>query len=264
MKKLIALLLALACVFSFAACAAKTTETEDTNAPTTSEDVADTQTPENEDNIGSETDGDEELPGMDEPAAMPEEGAEAEFDEDFMVDGPAALPEDNTDVPAAGEASEEGESAVLELMNSIWALYTEDEKFPAAGGDYSEMVEDGAGKVSLGDASNVEYLLTFPADDVAKLDGAASILHMMNANTFTSGAFHVANTDDVAAIAENIHTLIANKQWMCGFPEQLIIAVSGNLIVSAYGNLDLITTFRDKLLAADASFTLVYDEAIIA
>lgn len=262
MKKLIALLLVLACVFSFAACAEKTTETEDTNAPTTSEDASDTKLPENEDSIGSETDLDEELPGMDEPAAMPEAGAPV--DDGMSIDTPAALPEDNAGAPAAGEPSEEGESAVLELMNSIWALYTEDEKFPAAGGDYSEMVEDGAGKVSLGDASNVEYLLTFPADDVAKLDGAASILHMMNANTFTSGAFHVANTDDVAAIAENIHTLIANKQWMCGFPEQLIIAVSGNLIVSAYGNLDLITTFRDKLLAADASFTLVYDEAIIA
>lgn len=262
MKKLIALLLVLACVFSFAACAAKTTETEDTNAPTTSEDASDTKLPENEDSIGSETDNDEELPGMDEPAAMPEEGAPV--DDGMSIDTPAALPEDNAGAPAAGEPSEEGESAALELMNSIWALYTEDEKFPAAGGDYSEMVEDGAGKVSLADASNVEYLLTFPADDVAKLDGAASILHMMNANTFTSGAFHVANADDVAAIAENIYTLIANKQWMCGFPEQLIIAVSGNLIVSAYGNLDLITTFRDKLLAADASFTLVYDEAIIA
>ncbi len=51
---------------------------------------------------------------------------------------------------------------------------------------------------------------------------------------------------------------------MCGFPDKMFLATNGNLIVSVYGNEDLVNTFRDKLFAADAGFTSVYDEAISA
>ena len=51
---------------------------------------------------------------------------------------------------------------------------------------------------------------------------------------------------------------------MCGFPDKMFIATSGNLIVAVYGDEELVNTFRDKLAAADASFTTVYDEAIDA
>ncbi len=268
MKKLIALILALVCVFSFAACAAKTTD-EETSAPSASEDVTDTQTPaedtsdaEPEEDAEAATGEEEELPGMNEPATMPEEGAPV-VDEDMGVDAPATLPEENTDAPAVGEPSEEGEQAALSILESVWALYTEDEKFPAAGGDYDAMVDGAPGKAGLTNPENLSYLLTFPADDVAKLDGAASLMHMMNANTFTCGAYHVANSEDVAAVVEDIYAAITTKQWMCGFPEQLIIATNGNLIVAAFGNLDLITTFHEKLTAADSGFTFVYDEAIV-
>ena len=118
--------------------------------------------------------------------------------------------------------------------------------------------------MNIANADTVSYLLTFPAADVAKLDGAASIMHMMNSNTFTCGAFHAANADDVSAIVEDIHSEISGKHWMCGFPDKMFLATNGSLIVSVYGDEDLVNTFRDKLFAADAGFTSVYDEAISA
>ena len=97
-----------------------------------------------------------------------------------------------------------------------------------------------------------------------KLDGAASLMHMMNGNTFTCGAFHAANAEDVSSIVEDIHAEISGKHWMCGFPDKLVIVTVGQSVLSVYGNEELVNTFRDKLLAVDSSFTAAYDEAIDA
>ena len=78
----------------------------------------------------------------------------------------------------------------LTILNTVWASYSEDEKFPAAGGDYSEanMTDGKPGTVGLENASDVEYLLSIPASVVAMADDGASLFHMMNGNTFTCGA----------------------------------------------------------------------------
>ena len=266
MKKILAMILALACVFSFAACASKTEDTAQAEEPAASdqqpeapveEPEAPVEEPEAPAEEPTETPVDDGSVNIDAPAVMPDDG--------FIVEGPATQePAENTPAPEGGTENADSAKAALDLLNKIWSSYTEDEKFPAAGGDYDTNVDDAAGTVNIANAENVSYLLTFPAEDVVKLDGAASIMHMMNGNTFTCGAFHAANAEDVSAIAEDIHTAISGKHWMCGFPEKMLIATSGKLIVSVYGNEDLVNTFRDKLFAADASFTAVYDEAISA
>ena len=152
----------------------------------------------------------------------------------------------------------------LTILTTVWGTYTEDEKFPAAGGDYDHPVDSAPGAFDLSNPDNVSYLLSVPEDQVSKIDDAASLMHMMNGNTFTCGAFHVANADDVSAIVEDIHSEISGKHWMCGFPDKMFLATNGSLIVSVYGDEDLVNTFRDKLFAADAGFTSVYDEAISA
>ena len=263
MKKLLAMLLALACVLSFAACAGKNTNDKtEPQVPSTSEQQPETpaqqpETPAEEPDETPADDGASDGVSIDTPAVMPDDG--------FLVEGPATQePAESAPAPEGGTVNADSAKAALDILNKVWSSYTEDEKFPAAGGDYDTNVEDAAGNVNIANADTVSYLLTFPAADVAKLDGAASIMHMMNGNTFTCGAFHVANADDVSAIAEDIHTEISGKHWMCGFPDKMFLAVSGNLIVSCYGNEDLVNTFRDKLFAADAGFTSVYDEAISA
>ena len=259
MKKLLAMLLALACVLSFAACASKNTnDTTEPETPSASDQQPETPAEQPETPADKPADdGASDGVNIDTPAVMPDDG--------FLVEGDdAQQPAENAPAAEGGTVNADSAKAALDILNKVWSSYAEDEKFPAAGGDYDTNVEDAAGNVNIADADTVSYLLTFPAADVVKLDGAASIMHMMNGNTFTCGAFHAANADDVSAIAEDIHSEISGKHWMCGFPDKMLIATNGNLIVSVYGNEDLVNTFRDKLFAADAGFTAVYDEAISA
>ena len=147
--------------------------------------------------------------------------------------------------------------------SSVPADATDDEKFPAAGGDYENPVEDAPGAVSIADADNLNYMLTLPVEDAGKIDGAASLSHMMNANTFTCGAFHVTSKDDVETVASDLRDAIQSKQWMCGFPDKLVIFTYDQYVVSLYGDEELVNTFRDKFTATYSDSTIAYDEAIL-
>ena len=148
------------------------------------------------------------------------------------------------------------------LLTTVWDSYTDDEKFPAAGGDYTTPVEDAPGAVDISDADNLNYMLTLPVEDASKIDGAAALSHMMNANTFTCGAFHVTSKDDVDAVAQDLRDAIQSKQWMCGFPDKLVIFTYEQYVVSLYGDEELVNTFRDKFTAAYSDSVVAYDEAI--
>lgn len=119
-------------------------------------------------------------------------------------------------------------ASALELLNAVWANYSDDDKFPAAGGDYDEanMTEDAPGNFSVEDGDALDYSLSFPAADAGKLSDAASLTHMMNANTFTAGAFHVASSSDVDSVVSDLKDNIMNRQWMCGFPDKLVISAT--------------------------------------
>ena len=116
----------------------------------------------------------------------------------------------------------------------------------------------------MSNADSLNYQLTFPTDDASLIDSAASLVHMMNLNTFTCGAFHVADANNVARLADDLRTTIQAKRWMCGFPDKLVIVTVGQSVLSVYGNEELVNTFRDKLLTSYSAATAVYDEAINA
>lgn len=153
----------------------------------------------------------------------------------------------------------------LGLLNAVWSSYGEDDKFPAAGGDFSEenMVMNAPGKYGIGDASALDTSLGLPEASVSKIDGAASLVHMMNANTFTCGAFHVTKADDVSGVAEALKNQILQRQWICGFPDKLVVITVDNYVVSAFGNEELINTFKTKVTEVYKSAALAYEEAII-
>ena len=152
----------------------------------------------------------------------------------------------------------------LTILDTVWASYSEDEKFPAAGGDYSEanMTDGKPGTVGLENASDVEYLLSIPASVVAMADDGASLFHMMNGNTFTCGTLRLTDAGKLDEAAKEIRDYIMAKQWMCGFPDKLIVVSVGNYIVECFGAEDLVNTFRDKLAAAYPSANVITDEAI--
>lgn len=163
------------------------------------------------------------------------------------------------------ENSEETVSAdPQELLTAVWDSYGEDEKFPVVGGDLSEenVTDNAPGKFTLEDPAVVDSSLGMPAADVDKLDSAASMTHMMNANTFTCGAFKAKSADDVDTIVTDIRDNIQSRHWMCGFPEKLVIVTYGDCIVSFFGTQDLTNMFRDKLTAAYSDAQVAVDETI--
>jgi len=123
-------------------------------------------------------------------------------------------------------------------------------------------VDDAPGAFDISNADNMDYMLGFPGPSVANLVDAASLMHMMNANTFTAGAFHVASSSDVDSVVSDLKDNIMNRQWMCGFPDKLVVITMGQFVVSVYGAEDLVDTFRDKLQNCFSSAVVVYDEPI--
>lgn len=136
-----------------------------------------------------------------------------------------------------------------ELLQQVWGSYADDEKFAIMGGDYDNNVSDAPGKFNHENAEYMDSLLAIPADAAAMVDDAASIIHMMNANTFTAGAFHLADMNNTDAFVAAVKESVMNRQWMCGFPEKLVIVTDGSgYVVSAYGNGEAVENFKSKLV----------------
>ena len=141
----------------------------------------------------------------------------------------------------------------LEVLTTVWAdFYGEDvpeeERMYIAGGGYENMVMDAPGTIDPADTDSLTGLLSFPADSVDLIDDAASMMHAMNANTFTAGVYHVVDAKDQQTLADSLKESIKNTQWMCGFPEVMIIAgINDDYVVTAIGNTDIVETFKAKL-----------------
>ena len=178
--------------------------------------------------------------------------------EDSIVDDTTDNTEDTDSTDDV--VSTEGAEGVL---NAIWATYEEENMFAAGGGDSQNMVMDGPGKFDATNTEELDVTLGFPTDYVDKIDDAASLMHMMNANTFTGGVFHVTNADDVSAVCDALKENIMNRQWVCGFPETLIIVtVDDNYVISAFGNGQIIETFKNKISGVYEDATVVYEESL--
>ena len=152
----------------------------------------------------------------------------------------------------------------LEVLEKVWESFTDDEKFPVAGGDMTEenMNMEGPGKFGVEDTSALDTTLAFPTTAADKIDDAASLVHMMNANTFTCGAFHVKDAADVDSVASAIKDSVMQRQWICGFPDKLVVVKVGDCVVSFFGAEDLVDAFKTKLTAAYDASEIVCDEPV--
>lgn len=241
MKRILAVLLVVLTLCTLCACATKAPDAPeadlnaDATAPTVPEED-NTETPEPvEDEDETSKDTEIEAPETEEPEAQPSEPVQ-----------PAEI------------------TSALELLNGVWALYGEDDKFPAAGGDYSEenMTDGAPGKVGLDDASSVEYLLSFPAADVEKVSDAASLIHMMNTNTFTCGAFRLADAEEMETVAADVKEYVLAKHWMCGFPDKLVIYSVGEYLVEVFGLQEQVDIFGENLFAAWPEAVVISEDPI--
>ena len=124
------------------------------------------------------------------------------------------------------------------------------------------MVEGAAGMVDISDASEMSRLYGYPEAEIAKIDSAASLTHMMNLNTFTAAAYHTVSGTDISALSESFRNNLQGRQWICGLPDKLIVASVGDYMVSAFGHGDLIDAFVKHLSEAYPNANVLVNEPI--
>ena len=152
--------------------------------------------------------------------------------------------------------------SALEILEKVWSKYSADEKFPATGGSEKQMKEDMPGKFDVSDAEALDFELGFPKAQASEIDDAASLMHMLNQNNFSCGVYHVKGSGNAEVLAGKIKENILARQWLCGFPEKLVILTIGDYIVSVFGAGELTDTFVAKLSAEYSSAKQLFDVPI--
>lgn len=164
--------------------------------------------------------------------------------------------------PAASEAPKY--AASLDVLKAVVDDYGEEEIFAMVGGDSENIVENGPGEFDVAKTEELDFTLGLPQAQADQIDGAASMVHMMNSNTFTGAAYHLAQGADESAFVEAVKKNILSRQWICGIPDKLIVLhVDGGYVITAFGNGELIETFKGKALSV-LSGAKVVEEAQIA
>lgn len=160
-------------------------------------------------------------------------------------------------------AAEEAPATAVEILEKTWAEYAESEKFAIIGGNVEAGIMDTPANFDMEYAEGMTYSLLVPAEQVVNVAEAASMMHMMNANTFTCGVFRLAEGVAVADFAAAMQQAVQGNMWMCGFPEQLLIKdIAGEYVVMAFGHTDPITTFEKHLNEVYPNAEVLYSEPI--
>lgn len=271
MKKFLCLLLAVCLVFSFAACTASDQPQDpDTDNPAAGDNAAGSESAGGTAGADTGKEDQDADPSGEDSAQKPDDHQKDDTTKEDEASKPEQKPSASTDKPAASKPSASKPStskpsadkhdtdkankpsSPLNLLNTVWKSYSEDDKFPASGGDYSEenAKDDAPGKFDVSDSAVLESTLAVPEDSADLLKNAASLTHMMNLNTFTAGAFQLKDSKNADKFAKAMKESIENRRWVCGFPDKFVIIKVNGYVVSAFGAEDLIDTFKSKTLKA--------------
>lgn len=175
----------------------------------------------------------------------------------FAMTACGSKAEETTEVPA-----QEMPASALEVLETVWADYTDDEKFAVIGGSMAAPVDGAPGSYDLAD-ENITYSLLIPAEQLGNVTEAASMIHMMNANTFTSAVYKLADGVTAADFGNAMKEAILGNQWMCGFPDKLLISGFGDTyVLVAFGVNDAMDPFTAHFEAAYPGFETIASESI--
>jgi hypothetical protein len=171
-----------------------------------------------------------------------------------------------SEAPATESPMPAGPASALEVLENIWALYGDNEKFSVYGGNpkenYEDNIWDAPGSYDLTD-ENMSFNLLIPADQIPNVDDVASMTHGMMANNFNSAVFHLTAGTDAKAFADSMYQAVSGNMWMCGMPERTIVATLGEYVIMAYGVGDAMVSFETHLVEAYPDADLVYNESLI-
>lgn len=169
-----------------------------------------------------------------------------------------------------GENSEESEESeeskygeALDVLSAIRQSYKEEDMFAIYGGNQENAVMDAPGKFDISKTEEMKVNLGLPEELWDDIDDAASMVHMMNANIFTGAVYHLKDGTDSNDFADAVKTNIMATQWICGQPDTLVvIEVKGNYIITAYGEAEIMETFKNNALSALDGSQVVIEEPI--
>lgn len=137
--------------------------------------------------------------------------------------------------------------SALDVLNTVADSYKEDEKFPMSGGDSENLSTEGPAAFDVSKTEELDTMLGLPKEEAAHIDDAASLVHMMNANTFTGAAYHLTEDTDMEAFSKAVEEHVLSRQWICGMPDTLIILKADNeYVITAFGADELIETFKEN------------------
>lgn len=227
MKKILALILALAMALSLVAC-------------------GNSDTPENNDvNVenNGETNNDVKTPVAESATALLEKAHDS-----FLTNL----------APAFGAANGEEIKGYFASYETETVTETDSE----TGEEFSyEMPKSGPGKIELTDVDTLTTITLFPQESIEKLASASVFFNMMNLNNGTFSAFELKDAADAEAIASALKDKISTNNWMCGFPERYVIITVDNFVVASFGLADSTNAFKDAFTSTYEGANVVCDEA---
>ena len=163
---------------------------------------------------------------------------------------------DDTSNPSAPSI----ESA-LAFYTEVWAAFSEDNKFSCIGGDVEHSTE-GPGQFLLTEenADSFKYLILVTDELYDMLENdVATLQHMMNTNTFSSAVAKLKDPGKASEFAEAYKTAIQGQQWMCGFPDKVVVISVGDYVVMAYGLEENIENLVAACSAVEEQSTVLVD-----
>lgn len=153
--------------------------------------------------------------------------------------------------------------APLELLEQVVAAYDADELFAMYGGDQEHAVMDAPGSFDMSKTQELDSVLGLPESQWQAVEQAASVVHMMNANTFTGAAYRLKDGTDSNAFADAVKTNLTEKQWVCGQPDtMLVIQADEHYMLTAFGDAALIQTFKNHAISVLKGSTVIIEAPI--
>lgn len=156
------------------------------------------------------------------------------------------------------KASESTETSAyknaLEALNAVWNSY--DAGMPVYGGSIESNVPDAPGTLALSDKGAMTSTLLIPEDMQGKVTDAATVIHMMNTNTFTGVALKldgISLSDAADAMKESF---LANP-FVCSIPDKMVIYSVDGYLLYAYGAAEIVDEFAAACAKMDKSKELV-------
>jgi len=180
-----------------------------------------------------------------------------------------AATENETDITVnTGNSADSGiaidqDTTALELLEQTWIALGGEHQPASIGGHFSEENTGGPATYNLSYAEDLAATLLLPEDQMDSVADAATVVHMLNANSLTAGVIKLSDGTDVQAFADAVADRIANNQWMCGFPEKMsIVQIGDNFLFIAYGLYDLVTPMAEGV-DQSWSVNVIHDRMLI-